>query len=583
MKRILYTSLVIFVALATLFACRKPKPDDAPADGRQISEATYILPFLNGESYELTDGNAGDENHRSGTLDEYAFDFRVNIGTVVVAARSGIVSHVEESYTQNYSPAQAAGDPDLFYKANRVVIDHGDGTSALYMHLRENGALVKIGDKVTQGQPIALCGRTGVVLGPRLHFMVMETSKIGGWFNQSIKISFKDVLSNEGIPTVGNTYTAQHSPMGSTVKIEGPITAVSIPHNIGENKLLSGNGRRITFTLKNQLTESSTQMTFALVWQNNKVLWRSEDMEFKKGESKTIVFEDTINAPIGNYEVRVLSSYGAFTSINLNSFAECVQQGCNPVTVYVVSGEDSTQRIINVSGDLNFGDVVLNGILDKTITINNNGIANLTINEIQSPSLRVWTEASFPMTIPPGQSEQIPIRFSPDAPIVYSGYLTVLSDATSGTNNIFMSGRGIEDTAQYAMLPFMNNYTVCPPIGLDNHCGSHPFHYGSFKMAVVGNSVAANLQFKIIPCDNTTILSSGRASIRKNSPCGVILSQTNTADGLTFPSNLSEIILTVPNDLAVGQTVTYVAVIIMDDDPETNRYCTPSITIKRNY
>jgi len=37
--------------------------------------------------------------------------------------------------------------------ANYVVIDHGDGTQALYLHVQYLGALVNVGQKVAQGQP----------------------------------------------------------------------------------------------------------------------------------------------------------------------------------------------------------------------------------------------------------------------------------------------------------------------------------------------------------------------------------------------------------------------------------------------
>ena len=43
---------------------------------------------------------------------------------------------------------------------------------ALYAHLRSEGALVRVGQRVRQGQQIGLSGNTGFTTGPHLHFAV---------------------------------------------------------------------------------------------------------------------------------------------------------------------------------------------------------------------------------------------------------------------------------------------------------------------------------------------------------------------------------------------------------------------------
>jgi murein DD-endopeptidase MepM/ murein hydrolase activator NlpD len=53
---------------------------------------------------------------------------------------------------------------------NAVEIDHGKGVTTLYGHAQK--LLVKEGDHVTKGQPIAIVGHTGVATGPHLHFEV---------------------------------------------------------------------------------------------------------------------------------------------------------------------------------------------------------------------------------------------------------------------------------------------------------------------------------------------------------------------------------------------------------------------------
>lgn len=56
-----------------------------------------------------------------------------------------------------------------------VVVDHGDGLTTLYAHASR--LLVRAGDRVDAGQPIAEVGRTGNAKGPHLHFEVRRAGR----------------------------------------------------------------------------------------------------------------------------------------------------------------------------------------------------------------------------------------------------------------------------------------------------------------------------------------------------------------------------------------------------------------------
>ncbi|RMH43743.1 MAG: M23 family metallopeptidase [Gammaproteobacteria bacterium] len=55
---------------------------------------------------------------------------------------------------------------DLYFSGGTIIIDHGAGISSSYLHLSE--VLVKVGQKVRQGEQIGRVGQTGRATGPHL-------------------------------------------------------------------------------------------------------------------------------------------------------------------------------------------------------------------------------------------------------------------------------------------------------------------------------------------------------------------------------------------------------------------------------
>ncbi|MEO0601227.1 MAG: M23 family metallopeptidase, partial [Myxococcota bacterium] len=121
-------------------------------------------PFAADTPVAISQGFHGNFSHNGyGT---YALDFPAPVGTEITAARSGLVVRVREDSDEG-CPEPACAD-----LANFVVIDHGDGTVAQYLHLAFQGALVEPGDGVQAGDPIGLVGNTGFSSGPHLHLQV---------------------------------------------------------------------------------------------------------------------------------------------------------------------------------------------------------------------------------------------------------------------------------------------------------------------------------------------------------------------------------------------------------------------------
>jgi murein DD-endopeptidase MepM/ murein hydrolase activator NlpD len=104
----------------------------------------------------LLSSSYGDRVHpRSGDSRFHTgLDLRARGGTPVYAAADGTVS--------------LSGQSGAY--GNVVLLDHAGGLQTLYAHHERN--LVRVGDAVRRGQPIALVGHTGNATGDHLHFEV---------------------------------------------------------------------------------------------------------------------------------------------------------------------------------------------------------------------------------------------------------------------------------------------------------------------------------------------------------------------------------------------------------------------------
>jgi murein DD-endopeptidase MepM/ murein hydrolase activator NlpD len=220
--RSLFSALPLALTLA--FAMATPAPAAAPAhqsagayDAPLPGSRVYKLPFAQGTTFSMCQGHNQGSHTENG---EYAWDFCMPIGTPVLAARGGTVKFVQQQFTAN---GQGAAFAD---KNNYVVIDHGDGTSALYMHVMHDGVTVKVGQKVNSGDLIAYSGNTGWSSGPHTHFMVMQSSAYD-YYAPSMPVAFVDV-PGDGVPTDGQRVTSGNAAIDPSLLLppcDSPNTA----------------------------------------------------------------------------------------------------------------------------------------------------------------------------------------------------------------------------------------------------------------------------------------------------------------------------------------------------------------------
>lgn len=99
---------------------------------------------------------------------KYAEDFLVPVGTPILAARGGLVVGARDGFHR------WGLDTKFAREANRVVIDHLDGTLAEYMHFGFDKVTVRAGDSVQAGQLLGHTGMSGCMNLPHLHFNVFK-------------------------------------------------------------------------------------------------------------------------------------------------------------------------------------------------------------------------------------------------------------------------------------------------------------------------------------------------------------------------------------------------------------------------
>lgn len=148
-----------------------------------ISTSGYKLPLAGGESWVLTQGPYGTFSHWGNSL--HAFDIAPRSGRCVVAMRGGI------AYTHDLGLRQDHAHRSF---GNYITIDHGDGEFSHYAHLAAGTFVVANGQRVEQGQALAIAGNSGYTLGEgggyHVHVHVTRAFPISA---QSIPFQFEDL------------------------------------------------------------------------------------------------------------------------------------------------------------------------------------------------------------------------------------------------------------------------------------------------------------------------------------------------------------------------------------------------------
>jgi len=159
----------------------------------------YALPYKKGKSYKVLQAYNGTFSHYEDS--QYTLDFTMPEGTAIHAAREGIVVETKDS-----SDIGGATEDFKDY-SNYIAIKHSDKTIGEYHHLKKQGVVVEVGDRIERGQLIGFSGNTGWSTGPHLHFGVYKS--IDGNKRRSFPTPFQTKAGIVNKLLVKKSYTAQ--------------------------------------------------------------------------------------------------------------------------------------------------------------------------------------------------------------------------------------------------------------------------------------------------------------------------------------------------------------------------------------
>jgi murein DD-endopeptidase MepM/ murein hydrolase activator NlpD len=163
-----------------------------PTVVEQLKNDEFLIPFKG--RYRVTQAHGGKFSHK-GPKNRYAVDISMPVGTPLYAAKDGKIVDMKMHFTK------AGLDPAAHGKANYIRISHSDGTMTIYVHLKANSQVVKLGQYVKAGDLIAQSGNTGYTTGPHLHFAVQHNNGVS---IVSIPFKFKGGIVPKAGSMLGN-------------------------------------------------------------------------------------------------------------------------------------------------------------------------------------------------------------------------------------------------------------------------------------------------------------------------------------------------------------------------------------------
>ncbi|WP_158638410.1 choice-of-anchor D domain-containing protein [Panacibacter ginsenosidivorans] len=273
-------------------------------------------------------------------------------------------------------------------------------------------------------------------------------------------------------------------------------------------------------------------------------------------------------------EVTVSFSPSSAQSYPCTLTVNCDLTGGNNTALLSGAGKQVQQktRIISLSGDLSFGDVAIGDTHHSTLTIYNTGNSDLTINGFDIPGS--FKKGSYTSLITPGASEDVDVSFSPLSQQNYTGVIKVYSDATSGSNEISVSGRGVAGSGGTVIVsPPIGSYGNCQDFGNYSCDASVSYGTGIINAKIVSvNTSTHTIVVEIKKCDGSAFNYGGHLNVVSDLCSGVsFVFGAFSAGSKSFQMTFS--------DTYMSGTKTYYPFIVQEVNSFTYQYAAPKISI----
>jgi murein DD-endopeptidase MepM/ murein hydrolase activator NlpD len=156
-----------WLGVLVLVACRAKNPYESASAETAAQWKRVRLPLASGTHILVSQGAFGSGSHSQKGV-EYRWDFDVPYGTPVISVEPGTVLAVVE-------PHQGGGcDPKYSEVPNSILVQHADRTVAQYVHVDSR---VKVGQRVAEGETIAVTAENGFICTPQLDFLVFRSDE----------------------------------------------------------------------------------------------------------------------------------------------------------------------------------------------------------------------------------------------------------------------------------------------------------------------------------------------------------------------------------------------------------------------
>lgn len=289
-----------------------------------------------------------------------------------------------------------------------------------------NGTVAQTGDQIVQpGLPDVFCQAPSV---QNVATLVKKSSLPGSNVDCSIGAVIPGMVRTDGsILEIGTISSSTVAPaLNQPVKKSGRTTGLTRSYIEGLNATI----------IVEYYNECGGQLAFTKTFTGQIIFENNANSFENSGDSGSLVVEDVGTNP------RALGLL--FAGSSTSAAANPIDQVLGFLGATMVGDPGSGTRIINLSGDLAFGDTGVGSSSIRNLAITNTGNSPLTVNSINYPPgfSGYWSNG----VIFPGQTQLVVVAFSPTFPGSYGGVVTVNSNATAGTNTISASGTGINVT-----------------------------------------------------------------------------------------------------------------------------------------